>query len=107
MDLGASKPVAAVTVWSFNQEGRRGRQIVTIYGSNAADDPGWNTGDVSRFTPLGSIDATPTADFLATSLRAPAGKSLGTFRWILWSVSPVNRSFENTAFQELSVGLVR
>lgn len=105
LDLGTPKPVVAITSWSFNQETRRGRQIVTLYGSNAATDPGWNTEDGSRFTPLGTIDTTGVTNnnFLAASLRARPGKSLGSFRWIVWRVSPVTQSGENTAFQELGV----
>jgi hypothetical protein len=105
MDLGASKAVAAVTSWSFNQDGRRARQILTIYGSNAESDPGWNLDDPSRFKPLASIDANPpdSSGFLATSLRAQPGKSLGSFRWIVWKVEPLNSTVENTAFQELAV----
>jgi hypothetical protein len=105
MDLGASKSVGAVTSWSFNQDGRRAHQILTIYGSNAESDPGWNLDDPSRFKPLASIDANlpDSSEFLATSLRAKSGKSLGSFRWIVWKVEPLNSTVENTAFQELAV----
>lgn len=105
MDLGVAKPVAAITSWSFNQDGRRARQIVTLYGSNASSDPGWNTQDRTRFTPLGSIDTTGIAGdaFLAASLRARSDKTLGTFRWIVWRVDPVSSQAENSAFQELAV----
>lgn len=106
MDLGGPKLVAAITSWSF-QLGERGAQKVTCYASNATSDPGWDTSDPSRYQPLGSIDTSsldPKA-FTAASLRAPEGQSLGTFRWILWSVSPVTSigGGENTAFQELAV----
>ena len=109
IDLGAVQPVAAITSWSFNQDSRRGRQIITLYGSNATTDPGWNTQDRARFTPLGTIDTTSVADstFLATSLRARPGQSLGSFRWIVWRLEPVSDQAENTAFQELTVETAR
>ncbi len=41
--------------------------------------------------------------FHAVSLRAPVGQSLGEYRWIVWSASPVTQLGENTAYQELAV----
>ena len=110
MDLGAVKSVTAITSWSFNQNGRRGRQVVTIYGSNSVIDPGWDTAVKSRFAPLGTIDTASisAADFLGASLRSQPGKSLGSFRWIVWDTDPVNEvPAENTAWQELSVETTR
>ncbi|MEP4077223.1 right-handed parallel beta-helix repeat-containing protein [Haloferula sp.] len=107
MDLGAVKPVAAVTSWSHNKGKSRGMQLLTIYGSNSANDPGWKLGD---YTPLGTIDTGATkTNFTAASLRAAGGQSLGEFRWIVWAVSPVSTSGggENTAFQELAVEIVK
>lgn len=43
--------------------------------------------------------------FNASSLRCRDGLSLGTFRWIVWQVSPVTSRGENTAFQEMHVEL--
>jgi hypothetical protein len=105
MDLGTAKTVAAISSWSFNQNGNRGRQLVTIYGSNSESDPGWNTADAKKFTPLGSIDtaSVPAANFTAASLRAPSAASLGTYRWIVWQSSPATANVENTAWQELLV----
>lgn len=105
IDLRASQSVRAVTSWSFNQNGNRGRQFFTVYGSNSATDPGWDTEDAKRFTPLGSIDtgSLPSANFIATTLRTADGGSLGTFRWIVWRTSPVTRIHENTAWQEFAV----
>jgi len=109
LDLLTPKPVGSITSWSFNQEGVRGRQRFTIYGSESATDPGWNTADKSRFTALGTIDTrlVPPSAFQAASLRARPGQSLGTFRWIVWSVSPVTAVGENSAFQELKVDTAR
>jgi hypothetical protein len=108
LDLGAVKPVAAITSWSFNQNGNRGRQLVTIFGSDSPTDPGWNTKDRSRFVPLETIDTAslPSANFSAASLRARSERTLGNFRWIVWSVDPVTELSENTAFQELEVTVV-
>ena len=103
MDLGETKRVTAVSSWSFNQNGNRGAQKLTIYGSNSATDPGWNLTDRVRFVPVGSVDTSGTTigPFNAASLRARQGQALGEFRWILWSVAPVTQLGENTAFQEL------
>ena len=40
MNLGSAQPVSSISSWSFNQNGNRGRQFVTIYGSNFETDPG-------------------------------------------------------------------
>jgi membrane-associated protease RseP (regulator of RpoE activity) len=106
MDLGSAKSVAAITSWSHNQGNSRGAQRVTLYGSNAASDPGWN---LKKYTALSTIDTTgiPAKAFNAASLRARKGNELGEFRWIVWSVSPVSKNAENSAFQELSVELIK
>ncbi len=108
MDLGASKPVTTISSWSFNQNGNRSRQVVTLYGSNSGSDPGWNLSDAAKFTPLATLDTTslPAAGFVGSSLHCPTGTSLGPFRWIVWETNPVSEAGENTAFQELSVKTV-
>lgn len=105
LDLGETRCVTAVSSWSFNQNGKRGVQKLTIYAGKSDADPGWDVSDRDRFTPLGSIDTTGISidAFQGVSLRAPAGKFLGEFRWIIWSVTPVTGLDENTAFQELGV----
>ncbi|MGD9418691.1 MAG: alpha-L-fucosidase [Verrucomicrobiota bacterium JB025] len=104
MDLGSEKSVTAITSWSHNYKNRRGYQKLTLYGSDSTTDPGWN---LDHYTPLGSIDTTTgkKATFTAASLRTGTGKSLGSFRWIVWAASPVNPAAggENTAFQEFAV----
>jgi hypothetical protein len=109
MDLGTVQSIQAVSAWSFNQNGIRGRQIVTIFGSTSVTDPGWDVRDSSRFVPLGSIDTTSLGDvaFTASSLRAPQGKSLGDFRWVVWRTAPVTKILENTSWQEIAVELVK
>jgi hypothetical protein len=85
-------------------------QKLTIYASAAATDPGW---DLSTFTALGTVDTKANgkskAAFTAASLRAVQGEALGNFRWIIWSVSPINNSGggENTAFQEFAVDIIK
>jgi hypothetical protein len=105
LDLGEVKMVTAVNSWSYNQNGNRARQLVTVFGSDSQSNPGWNLQDRSRFVPLGTIDtaALPNEAFHAASLRARSGKSLGNFRWLVWSVEPATGLQEHTAFQELEV----
>lgn len=105
MDLGKSAKVLAITSWTANHNGNRGAQRVTLYGSNAKSNPGWQVEDRSRFTPLASFDTTGSAarKFNAVSLRARPGEPLGSLRWIVWQVSPVTPRGENSAFQELHV----
>ena len=104
IDMGKVGPVAAITSWSYSMTPSRSKQKVTLYASDAKTDPGW---DLSKYTALGTVDTTGSgaAAFTAASLRAPVGKSLGEFRWVVWSVSPVSDTGggENTSFQELTV----
>ncbi|MBC8325074.1 MAG: PDZ domain-containing protein [Verrucomicrobia subdivision 3 bacterium] len=105
MDLGSVKPVMAVTSWSCNQGNTRAAQKLTIYGSAADQDPGW---DLTRFTPIGTVHTGPQKSAnLAASLRAVNSNTLGNYRWIVWRVSPVSNlgGGENTAFQELAVSI--
>lgn len=100
MDLGTVRSVSAITSWSHNQVGRRGAQKLTIYGSDAVTDPGW---DLSLYSQLGAVDTgAPKVSFTAASLRDSEGDSLGRFRWIVWAVSP-SAAGENTAYQEFAV----
>ena len=103
MDLGSIKPIFAINSWSFSI-GKRGMQKVTLYGSDHSADPGK---DLTKWSLLGAIDTTNAQGnkYTATSLRGDNDKSLGAYRWIRWSVSPVTTAGggENTAFQELSV----
>jgi hypothetical protein len=102
MDLGEVKPIRAVSSWSHDQAGKRGAQRLRIFGSDSEKDPGWKT---ANYTELGTIDTTRQASskYTGASLRAGEGKNLGTYRWVLWSVSPVTSANENTAYQELAV----
>lgn len=105
MDLGAVKTITAITCWTFNQNGNRGRQRVTLYGSAAKSHPGWKWEDATVFKVLGTLDTASVTSrtFTAASLRASPGQSLGAFRWIVWQPAPVSALGENSAFQELAV----
>jgi len=100
LDLSAVTAIAQVN--TFSRGGPRARQFFVLYGSNAPSDPGWNVADAGVFTPLITVDSRQDAEFKATSVRSSASKPLGSFRWLVWDVFPVNES-ENTSFQELQV----
>jgi hypothetical protein len=105
VDLGASVNIASVATWSYNLGGRRGPQKFVLFGSNVATDPGWNR---DKFTSIAEVDTTgqKTAEFPATIIRAAAGKSLGSYRWLMWVAYPVTSIAENTAFQEFQINAV-
>ena len=107
LDLGKPANIAAINAWSYAEGGKRGGQQIAIYASSLPKDPGWEVGDQSKFTPLGTISTKgqKLKDFTALSLRSKNKTPLGKFRWIVWQVSPVTKSDENTAFQELAVEL--
>jgi hypothetical protein len=107
LDLGAVVSIAQVNTFSYNQNGNRGRQRFVLYGSRATADPGWNVEDPAVFTPLIDLDTAraPRSDFVGTSVRRSGGRPLGSYRWLVWAVSPVTSvaGGENTAFQEFQV----
>jgi len=100
LDLATVTSIAQVN--TFSRGGERGRQNFVLYGSSSAADPGWNVADAKLFTPVIAVEARQDADYKATSIRASDGKPLGSYRWLVWAVFPINDS-ENTAFQELQV----
>jgi hypothetical protein len=104
VDLAAVKTMAQVN--TFSALGGRSRQNFVLYGSQSASDPGWNTADARLFTPVISVDTRDTVpgEWQATSIRHSDGKPLGSYRWLVWAVTPVTPEHaENTAFQELQV----
>jgi hypothetical protein len=105
IDLGSVKSVKSIRTWSHHLSEVRGHQRFNLYGSNSASDPGWNVQDEKTFTALASIDTlSATVDgYVATSLEARSADTLGKFRWIIWSLSPISSAQENTALQELQV----
>jgi len=100
LDLATVTSIAQVN--TFSRGGERGRQNFVLYGSSAAADPGWNVADAKLFTPVITVDARQDAEYKATSIRASDGKPLGSYRWLVWAVFPINDS-ENTSFQEVQV----
>jgi hypothetical protein len=103
-DLGRPGDIREIRVWSYRQEPSRVAQRFVLFGSNAAQDPGWNTGDAERFTPIASVDTTaePSAEWQTTTLHGTGGVTLGRWRWLVWAVQPPN-GFENTSYQEIEV----
>ena len=100
LELAKVTPIAQVNTYS--RGGVRGRQNFVLYGSAAATDPGWNVADAKLFTPIGTVDARQDAEWKATSIRASDGKPLGSYRWLVWAVFPINDA-ENAVYQELQV----
>ena len=105
INLGKPQDISAITSWAYTQGGQRNAQNIAIFASAQTNDPGWNVGDTKVFTSLGAISTKGQKldAFTALSLRSQNGKPLGKFQWIVWQVSPVSKSGENTAFQELAV----
>jgi hypothetical protein len=105
VDLGEIRAISSIGTWSFNQNGNRGAQAFTLYGSAAAGDPGWNVGDSKAFTPIAEVHTAEAGagKFHASSVRHSRGESLGSFRWLVWAAHPLNSTGEHSAYQELQV----
>ncbi|MEI6809057.1 MAG: alpha-L-fucosidase, partial [bacterium] len=105
LDLGGVRSIAQVNV--FSSGGNRARQNFVLYGSSAPSDPGWNVADIKVFKPIISVDSRKgvRTEFEASSIRRSSGQTLGSYRWLILAVAPVNGEVggENTAFQELQV----
>jgi len=100
LDLCCITSVARVNTYS--RGGQRARQNFVLYGSNSDSDPGWDVADAKLFTPIATVDARQDAECKATSIRSSGDKPLGSYRWLVWAVFPINDA-ENTAYQELQV----
>lgn len=102
VDLGKATDVVEVKTWSFNPNKNRGTQRFVLFGSNTAQDPGWDAG---KYAPIIEVDTTgaPVDKFLGTRVRAADVQSVGAFRWLMWVVDPVTEKGENTAFQEFQI----
>lgn len=106
MDLGAVQAIGQINTFSGGNNHIRARQNFVLYGSAAATDPGWNVQDASQFTPIIDLVARETDEFdcAATSIRQSAGKPLGSYRWLVWAVTPVTYDGgSNTSFAEVQV----
>jgi hypothetical protein len=105
VDLGGDHELAAISTWSYAQDGKRGTQRYALFGSTSPDDPGWDVNDRKKFTPITEVDATtvPVKSYLATRICRSGQRSLGTYRWLVWVVDPVSRTGENTAYQEFQI----
>ena len=103
-DLKALRRVTQVNTYSFNMGGTRGNQRFTLYGSESPTDPGWDTDKYSLIAEVDTVGA-PIQKYLATSIRRGGTAPLGTYRWLLWAVSPVSDSAggENSAYQEFQI----
>lgn len=90
-------PLRGLELWSHNQNGNRGRFLISIATSDKPGDPGWNP---AGFKPLAGFDGRKlepgTFNRLRLSLAVPA-----SCRWILIRTHPVTGKRENTAFQEI------
>ena len=106
LDLGTIKKVGAINCWTHNH-GERGKLDVIVYGSRQQENPGWNVKDLSAFTPIASINtkASELDVFNLVSLQSE-DKDLGSYRWIVFKISPINAKGENTSVQELSIDYV-
>lgn len=105
IDLGQRRDIKTINTWSFQQNGVRGPQHFSLYGSRSDTDPGWNTSDRKLFVPLIEVDSTHIAaePFQATSIRTSTNQPLGQLRWLVWQVHSITPIGENTAFQEVQV----
>jgi len=106
IDLGSVQSIAQVNTFSTGNDGVRARQNFVLYGSAAASDPGWNVQDAGVFTPIVDLVARKTDEFecAATSIRQSDGKPLGSYRWLIWAVTPITYdNGSNTTIQELQV----
>lgn len=104
LDLGRVQRIAQVQSFSSGQT--RSRQNFVLYGSANDRDPGWDVSDVTKYTPITSVDTRHGAEseFAATKIVRSDGEPIGSFRWLVWAVAPITEQFrENTAFQELQV----
>ncbi|MFO0936491.1 MAG: PDZ domain-containing protein [Gemmataceae bacterium] len=102
IDLGKPVDIAEIKTWSFNQNGNRGSQSFSLWGSASEKDPGWN---LDRFTAIHEVDTTgqPIGQFQGTRIHNTKDRPLGRYRWLVWSVQPVTALGENTAYQELEI----
>jgi hypothetical protein len=78
---------------------------VNIYVSDSVTDPGWNPVDKTKYKALGTLDASSVkpSQWVKLSLRAEEGKSLGSFRWIMFESLPALGNGLHASWQEFTV----
>ena len=105
IDLGQRRDIRSINTWSYQQNGVRGPQHFSLYGSMSETDPGWNTADRKLFKPLVEADSTafPAEPFQATRIQSSADRIIGPYRWLVWQVHSITPIGENTSFQEVQV----
>jgi membrane-associated protease RseP (regulator of RpoE activity) len=103
-DLGEVKRIAQVNTYASGNT--HARQSFTLYGSNAALDPGWNLADTKVFTPVITVDSRgERTEYEATSIRRSTDQPLGNFRWLIWAAAPTMGEIggQNTTIEEIQV----
>ena len=94
LTLGATAPASA-----------RAAQLYVAPNGNDTNSGTLEKPYARLFTPVGTVDARQDAEIKATSIRASDGGPLGSYRWLVWAVSPITGEIggENSAYQELQV----
>ena len=106
IDLGNVQKIAQVQTFTTGQ--MRARQRFMLYGSTSDVDPGWDVGNAQQFKPIAGVDTRGhgPSPFGTTRISRFDGEPLGSFRWLVWAVSPITEEhLENTSLQELQVTL--
>ena len=100
LDLGEARAISTINTYSVAQ-GDRAHQMFCLFGSASADDPGFDVWNKGKYTFIARVDthAEPYSKYMASSVKGP----IGSFRWLVWAVEPINEIMENSAFQEFDV----
>ena len=104
LDLGTMQKILQVQTFSTGQ--LRARQRFMLYGSISDVDPGWDVGNAEKFKPIAGVDTREhgPSPFGATRISRFDDQPLGSFRWLVWAVTPITEEhLENTSLQELQV----
>ncbi len=120
MDLGSPQAIHQVNSYSFHRyepdQGARGPQVYSLYGSAAPEEPDANDpAHSAAWTKVADVDSRPNAAgegwggrVHGVQIAAPNG-DLGTFRWLLWDIRPTRSplayapSYTHTMYAEFDV----
>jgi hypothetical protein len=102
LNLAQPTSIDSIGTWSFHQNGNRGTQHFTLFGSNSKEDPGWQLGHRGKLQPIATVRSACTGKFHATRIHR-VSERIGEYHWLLWAVSPVTGKGENSAFQEFQI----